>query len=94
MQAYFAGLFHLTGAAAPRLEDFDELLADGETFTIGSLQAEALHTPGHTPACMAYRDRRCGVCRRHAVHARTTARRAATFLAATRLSFTAPFTGC
>ncbi|MFN7387282.1 MAG: MBL fold metallo-hydrolase, partial [Lysobacteraceae bacterium] len=33
---------------------FDHLFADGEAFAIGQLQAQALHTPGHTPACMAY----------------------------------------
>ncbi len=54
VQNYFATLFHLTGAAAPRLEDFDHLFADGDTFAIGNLTATAMHTPGHTPACMAY----------------------------------------
>src|SRR5690606_28927950 len=34
---------------------FDQLFDDGETFTIGSLQGEVLHTPGHTPACVSYR---------------------------------------
>lgn len=33
---------------------FDHLFDDGETFMIGNLQATALHTPGHTPACMTY----------------------------------------
>ncbi|WNC94536.1 MBL fold metallo-hydrolase [Paraburkholderia sp. FT54] len=33
---------------------FDQLLSDGETFTVGALQARAIHTPGHTPACMTY----------------------------------------
>jgi len=33
---------------------FDCLLEDGETLAIGRLQARALHTPGHTPACMTY----------------------------------------
>ncbi|MDP3288860.1 MAG: MBL fold metallo-hydrolase, partial [Methyloversatilis sp.] len=33
---------------------FDRLFADGDSFTIGSLTARALHTPGHTPACMSY----------------------------------------
>ena len=54
VQSYFANLFHLTGDAAPRLSDFDHLFADGETFKIGNLTATAMHTPGHTPACMAY----------------------------------------
>jgi len=33
---------------------FDHLFSDGERFTIGDLDAVALHTPGHTPACMTY----------------------------------------
>jgi glyoxylase-like metal-dependent hydrolase (beta-lactamase superfamily II) len=33
---------------------FDHLFTDGERFTIGGLEAIALHTPGHTPACMTY----------------------------------------
>jgi len=34
---------------------FDHLFEDGERFTIGSLEAEVLYTPGHTPADIAYR---------------------------------------
>ena len=33
---------------------FDRLFRDGDTFTIGGLEARAMHTPGHTPACMTY----------------------------------------
>ncbi|NWE50138.1 MBL fold metallo-hydrolase [Pseudomonas gingeri] len=33
---------------------FDVLLGDSSEFTIGNLKALALHTPGHTPACMSY----------------------------------------
>lgn len=33
---------------------FDRLFADGDTFMIGQMRAEALHTPGHTPACLTY----------------------------------------
>ncbi|MFV2092947.1 MAG: MBL fold metallo-hydrolase [Hyphomicrobiales bacterium] len=33
---------------------FDHLFGDGEVFAIGDIQATALHTPGHTPACMTY----------------------------------------
>lgn len=35
--------------------DFDHLFKDGEHFRIGSLDAEVIHTPGHTPACISYR---------------------------------------
>ena len=33
---------------------FDHLFADGERFAIGGLEAEVIHTPGHTPACISY----------------------------------------
>lgn len=33
---------------------FDKLIKDGDTFTIGNLKGFAIHTPGHTPACMTY----------------------------------------
>jgi len=36
-------------------EPFDRLLKDGETFGLGDLRVEVLHTPGHTPACISYR---------------------------------------
>lgn len=33
---------------------FDRLFNDGDAFAIGDIPALALHTPGHTPACMTY----------------------------------------
>lgn len=33
---------------------FDRLFKDGDTYSIGSMTATALHTPGHTPACMTH----------------------------------------
>lgn len=33
---------------------FDCLFKDGETYKIGSLEVTAIHTPGHTPACMTH----------------------------------------
>lgn len=33
---------------------FDRLFKDGDTYKIGSMTALALHTPGHTPACMTH----------------------------------------
>ena len=35
--------------------EFDILFKDGDTFSIGGLQGEVIHTPGHTPACVTYR---------------------------------------
>jgi len=34
--------------------EFDHLFDDGDRFTIGDIEAIALHVPGHTPADMAY----------------------------------------
>lgn len=34
--------------------DFDQLFCDGERFTIGELEVEVMHVPGHTPADVAY----------------------------------------
>jgi len=33
---------------------FDRLFKDGDSYTIGSMQALVMHTPGHTPACMTH----------------------------------------
>ena len=33
---------------------FDALFDDGDTYRIGTMAAVALHTPGHTPACMTH----------------------------------------
>jgi glyoxylase-like metal-dependent hydrolase (beta-lactamase superfamily II) len=33
---------------------FDRLLADGDSLMIGQMRCDALHTPGHTPACMTF----------------------------------------
>ena len=33
---------------------FDALFRDGDVFHLGTINARAMHTPGHTPACMTY----------------------------------------
>ena len=33
---------------------FDALFKDGDTYEIGNMTATAIHTPGHTPACMTH----------------------------------------
>lgn len=33
---------------------FDRLLKDGDGVMIGQMRCDALHTPGHTPACMTF----------------------------------------
>ena len=33
---------------------FDHLFRDGDTYTVGGMACFAMHTPGHTPACMTH----------------------------------------
>lgn len=33
---------------------FDRLFSDGDTYKIGNMRCLAMHTPGHTPACMVH----------------------------------------
>ena len=54
VQNTFGKLFNAGSEFATDGRQFDHLFKDGDTFAIGSLQARALHTPGHTPACMTY----------------------------------------
>lgn len=54
VQKVFGGLFNAGSDFARDGRQFDHLFTDGETFSIGGLQARAMHTPGHTPACMTY----------------------------------------
>ncbi|NWG76656.1 MAG: MBL fold metallo-hydrolase [Rubrivivax sp.] len=54
VQHTFGKLFNAGTEFARDGSQFDRLLDDGDTFAIGGLEATALHTPGHTPACMTY----------------------------------------
>jgi len=54
VQQIFRPIFNATDLAADG-SDFDHLFKDGERFKIGSLDAEVLHTPGHTPADVSYK---------------------------------------
>lgn len=54
VQHVFKGLFHLEPGFATDGSQFDHLFADGDTFQIGRLTAQAWHVPGHTPADMAF----------------------------------------
>lgn len=55
VQRHFAPIFDLEASCSGCGAEFDHLFADGESFRIGSLEAEVLSTPGHTPACVSYR---------------------------------------
>ncbi|MXQ12289.1 MBL fold metallo-hydrolase [Microvirga makkahensis] len=54
VQKIFRPIFNATDLN-PDGRDFDHLFRDGERFTIGGLNVEVLHTPGHTPADISYK---------------------------------------
>lgn len=54
VQATFGKIFNAGTEFALDGSQFDRLLADGDSFRIGNIEARAIHTPGHTPACMSY----------------------------------------
>ena len=54
VQDTFGKLFNAGTEFATDGRQFDRLFKDGDTFQIGSIAAQAMHTPGHTPACMTY----------------------------------------
>ncbi|WJM95291.1 MBL fold metallo-hydrolase [Pseudomonas defluvii] len=54
VQNTFGKLFNAEPEFATDGRQFDHLFHDGETFRIGNVEARAIHTPGHTPACMTY----------------------------------------
>ena len=54
VQGVFAKIFNEPASFAQNGSQFDRLIEDGERFTLGGIDAIALHVPGHTPACMAY----------------------------------------
>lgn len=47
VQNVFKGIFHLEPEFATNGSQFDHLFEDGDTFAIGTLQAQALSVPGH-----------------------------------------------
>ncbi|WP_404416792.1 MBL fold metallo-hydrolase [Marinospirillum sp.] len=54
VQEVFGQVFNEGTEFARDGSQFDHLFKDGETFHVGNLQAQVLHTPGHTPACLTY----------------------------------------
>jgi glyoxylase-like metal-dependent hydrolase (beta-lactamase superfamily II) len=54
VQAIFRPIFNVPDVSEDGSE-FDRLLKDGDTLPLGALEVQALYTPGHTPACIAYR---------------------------------------
>ncbi|NHZ41711.1 MBL fold metallo-hydrolase [Massilia aquatica] len=54
VQEVFGTLLNTGAGMARDGSQFDHLFADGETFRIGGVECSAMHTPGHTPACLSY----------------------------------------
>ena len=54
VQEIFGKAFNAGTEFARDGSQFDALFNEGDSFTIGGLQGQVLHTPGHTPACLTY----------------------------------------
>lgn len=54
VQDTFGKVFNADTEFARDGSQFDHLFTDGETYQVGEIEAKALHTPGHTPACMTH----------------------------------------
>lgn len=54
VQDVFAGIFNAEAEFRRDGSQFDALFDDGDSYRIGGLTAHAMHTPGHTPACMTH----------------------------------------
>jgi glyoxylase-like metal-dependent hydrolase (beta-lactamase superfamily II) len=54
VQQTFKAIFNAEPGFATDGAQFDRLTKDGDRLRLGALEIEALHTPGHTPACMTY----------------------------------------
>lgn len=52
IQKTFGELFNAEREFAYDGSQFDTLLADNATFTVGDIEAHIMHTPGHTPSCV------------------------------------------
>ncbi|GBQ20694.1 MBL fold metallo-hydrolase [Acidiphilium acidophilum] len=54
VQSNFADMFDMGIDFKTDGSQFDHLFQDGESFKVGTIEAKAIYTPGHTPACMSY----------------------------------------
>lgn len=54
VQKVFGKIFNAGTEFARDGSQFDALFGDGDEIVIGTLRGRAIHTPGHTPACMTY----------------------------------------
>lgn len=54
VQAHFGRLFDAGAEFSADGSQFDHLFAAGESYSVGSIPARTIATPGHTPACMTH----------------------------------------
>jgi glyoxylase-like metal-dependent hydrolase (beta-lactamase superfamily II) len=54
VQEVFGKVFNADTRFARDGSQFDRLFADGDSYQVGGMLCHALHTPGHTPACMVH----------------------------------------
>lgn len=54
VQTIFKQVFNLEKEFLPNGAQFDRLFHDGEIIQVGTMQIRVMHTPGHTPADLAY----------------------------------------
>jgi glyoxylase-like metal-dependent hydrolase (beta-lactamase superfamily II) len=54
VQDMFGDLFNAEDGFSRNGSQFDHLITPNEEIKVGSLSIKALHTPGHTPACMSF----------------------------------------
>ncbi len=54
VQDSFGALFNAGTEFRRDGSQFDHLFSDGERYMVGRIEATAMHTPGHTPACVTH----------------------------------------
>jgi glyoxylase-like metal-dependent hydrolase (beta-lactamase superfamily II) len=54
VQKVFGEIFNAERSFHTDGSQFNHLFKDGEAYKVGDIDAHAIHTPGHTPACMSH----------------------------------------
>jgi len=54
VQSTFSDIFNFETCFEPNGSQFDRLLDEGDTLSLGDKSISVMHTPGHTPACLSY----------------------------------------
>ncbi|WP_419902997.1 MBL fold metallo-hydrolase [Kiloniella sp.] len=54
IQRTFKTIYNAESSFKTDGQQFDYLFSDNEEFSLGNINCRAIHTPGHTPACLTY----------------------------------------